>query len=290
MAAGFISGWLGFFIIALLLAGLTAVFAKVALAGLSAPQTVLISGITILVLSFTTLSFNGFFKSARHFSQGSIIDLTISGVLTALGCICLLLAFQMTEVSSTAPFYLLIPVFIFVVNTFLNKKMPAVLTLVVCIVLTVGVFMMGFGVKHRHGSWWIFALLGPAFLAADKLYLKMNPLGELQQTASVFVVVLVALILSFVIRHKDLKKITAYHVLFAILAGIAFYYAPLALSSALAMSSYDLWLRFFYSLWIVITVIIARFFLREKLSAVAVAGLCTIIAAYSIRLAFIHFI
>lgn len=290
MAAGLVSGWLGLFIIAVLLAGLTAVFAKVALAGLSAPQTVLISGITILVLSFTTLSFNGFFKSACHFSQGSIIDIAVSGVLMALGFICLFMAFQITEVSSTAPFYLLIPVFIFVVKTIFLRKMPAITTLVFYVVLTVGIFMMGFGIKHKHGSWWIFALLGPAILAANELYLKKNPLGELQQTASMFVVVLVALILSFFIKHKDLKKITAYHVLFAIFSGIAFYYAPLALSRAKALCSYDLWLSFFYSLWIVITVIVARFFLREKLSGVAVAGLCTIVCAYTLRLVFAHFI
>ena len=96
MAAVLVSGWLGLFIIAVLLAGLTAVFAKVSLAGLSAPQTVLISGITILVLSFTTLSFNGFFKSARHFSHGSIIDIAISGALMALGYIFLFMAFQIT--------------------------------------------------------------------------------------------------------------------------------------------------------------------------------------------------
>lgn len=126
MAAVLVSGWLGLFIIAVLLAGLTAVFAKVSLAGLSAPQTVLISGITILVLSFTTLSFNGFFKSARHFSQGSIIDIAISGALMALGFICLFMAFQITEVSSTAPFYLLIPVFVFLVRTIFLRKMPAI--------------------------------------------------------------------------------------------------------------------------------------------------------------------
>ena len=78
MAAGLVSGWLGLFIIAVLLAGLTAVFAKVALAGLSAPQTVLISGITILVLSFTTLSFNGFFCPTIHFGYVFCIVLFVS--------------------------------------------------------------------------------------------------------------------------------------------------------------------------------------------------------------------
>ncbi|MQN01932.1 MAG: hypothetical protein DUD27_04630 [Lachnospiraceae bacterium] len=289
MSSGIVSGWIGFFIVALLLAGFVAVFAKISLEGLSAPQTVLIAGITMLVLSFTTLSFNGFFKSAKHFSHGNIIDIIISGVLLSLGCIFLCLAFQVTEVLSTAPFYLLTAVFVYAAQAVLSKKVPGIPGLIVNIMITLGVLLMGFGIHHKHSVWWLFALVGPAFLAAQKLYVNKNPIGDLQQTASMFVVVLVALILSFVIHHKDLKKITAYHVLFAILAGIAFYYAPLALSRANALCSYDLWLNLIYSLWIVITVILATIFLHEKISAVSVTGLIIIVAAYCTRFVLAHF-
>ncbi|MDD6550318.1 MAG: hypothetical protein PUF16_00870 [Lachnospiraceae bacterium] len=290
MAVGFLSGWLGFFIVALVLAGCVAVFAKVSLAGLSAPQTVLTAGITLLVLSFTTLSFNGFFKSAKHFSHGSIKDIVISGVLMSLGFIFLCMAIQMTEVLSTAPFYLLVPVFVFIAETVFKKKMPAAVTLILYLAIAVGILLMGFGTHHKHGLWWLFALLGPLCLAAGHLYEKRNPLGELQQTAVLFIVVIVALILSFFIHHKDLRKITAYHVLFGILTGIAYYYAPIALSHAKSLCGYDIWLSFFYSLWIVVTVIIATLFLREKISAITATGLGIIIVAYSVRFALTHFI
>ncbi len=290
MAVGIVSGWLGFFILALILAGCVAIFAKVALDGLSAPQTVLTAGITILVLSFTTLSFNGFFKSAKHFSQGGVKDIVISGVLMSLGFIFLCMAIQMTEVLSTAPFYLLVPVFVFLAETLFRKKMPGTVTFVIYLAIAVGVLLMGFGIHHKHGLWWVFALLGPLCLAANSLYLKKNPLGQLQHTAALFIVVIVALILSFFIHHKDLRKITAYHVLFGILTGIAYYYAPSALSHAKALCSYDIWLAFFYSLWIVITVIVAMLFLKEKISAVTATGLGIMIVAYSVRFALAHFI
>lgn len=290
MAVSFLSGWLGFFIIALLLAGCVAIFAKIALSGLSAPQTVLVSGITILALSFTTLSFNGFFKSAKHFSSGSVKDIVISGVLTALGLIFLCMAFQVTEVFSTAPFYLLVPVFVFFVNALIARRIPGTRGFIINLAIAIGVLLMGFGIHHKHGFWWVFALLGPLCLAANSLYLKKHPLGELQRTAVIFVIVIVALILSFFIHHKDLKKITAYHVLFAIFAGIAYYYAPIALAQAKHLCSYDMWLSLIYSLWIVITVIIAQLLLREKISAVTGVGLGIIIIAYIARFALNHLV
>lgn len=278
--------WLVVFIIALLLAGCAAIFARVSLDGLSAPQTVFVSGVTQILVAFTTLSFNGFFKSAKHFSSGSIKDIVIIGVLTALGFILLCIAFSMTEILSTAPFYLLVPVLVFFAEMLFRRRIPSTFGLCINLAISVGILLMGFGIHHKHGIWWVFALLGPVFLAAARIYEKKNPLGELQQTAVLFIIVLVSLILSFFIHHNGLKKITAYHVLFAIFCGLAIYYAPVALNTAQGLCSYDSWLSFIYSLWIVITVAIAQIFLREKISAVTNIGLIIIVAAYAVRFFF----
>lgn len=278
------------FIIALLLASLVAIFARTALVGLSGPQTVLISAITILVISFTTLSFTGFWKSAKHFSQGSIRDIVIVGVLLALGFICLCIALGITESLSTAQFYLLIPVLVFVANIFFSKKLPGIVSIIINVMIAVGVLVMGFGIRHKHGLWWIPAFLAPVILAAERLYVKKNPLGKLEEVAAYFVVVIVALILSLFIRHKDLKKITAYHVFFAILTGIALYYAPICYHRALAMCSFDVWLALIYNLWIVFTVVWAILFLKEKASVGTWSGLGLIIAAFIIRFIFRYYI
>lgn len=277
------ANWIVMFIIALALASLVAIFARTALVGLSGPQTVLISAITILVLSFTTLSFSGFWKSAKHFSQGSILDIIVAGLLMALGFSCLCIALSLTECLSTAQFYLLVPVFVFLAGVFQSRKVPAILTIIVNVMIAVGVLVMGFGIRHKHGLWWIPALLGPIFLAAERLYIRRNPLGSLETVAAYFVVVIVAFILSLFVHHKDLKKITAYHVFFAILTGIAFYYAPICLRRALAMSTADRWLSLVYSCWMVFTLIWSIIFLREKASAGSYSGLGLIVAAFVIR-------
>lgn len=285
-----LTNWVIMFIIAVLLASLVAVFARTALVGLSGPQTVLISSITILVLSFTTLSFTGFWKSAKHFSSGSVKDIVIAGVLLALGFICLCIALGITESLSTAQFYLLVPVFVFVANIFFSKKLPGIVSIIINVLIAVGVLVMGFGIRHKHGLWWIPALLSPVILAAERLYVKKNPLGTLEEVAAYFVVVIVALVFSLFIRHKDLKKITAYHVFFAILTGIAYYYAPLCYHRAVEMCSFDSWLWLIYNLWMVFTVIWAMLFLREKASAGTYSGLGLIVAAFIVRFIFRYYI
>lgn len=281
-----LNNWVLMFVIALLLASLLAVFARTALVGLSGPQTVLISAITVLVLSFTTLSFTGFWKSAKHFTSGSVKDIIIAGGLLALGYICLCTALGITEALSTAQFYYLVPVLVFAANVFLSRKVPGIVTIIINVMIAVGVLVMGFGIRHKHTLWWIPAILAPVILAAERLYVKKNPLGALEEVAAYFVVVIVAFIFSLFIRHKDLKKITAYHVFFAILTGVSFYYAPICFSRALKMSSFDVWLTLIYNLWMVFTVIWAMLFLKEKASAGTYSGLGLIVAAFVVRLIF----
>lgn len=278
-----LNNWILMFIIALVLASMVAIFARTALAGLSGPQTVLISALTVLVISFTTLSFTGFWKSAKHFSSGSVRDIVIAGALLAVGFICLCMALGMAEALSMAQFYYLVPVFAFVANIFFSKKLPGIVIIIINIMIAVGVLVMGFGIRHKHGLWWIPALLAPAILAVERLYVEKHPLGDLEEVAAYFVVVIVAFIMSLFIRHKDLKKITAYHVFFAILTGVAFYYAPICYHRALKLCTFDAWLTLIYNLWMVFTVVWAMIFLREKASAGTYSGLGLIVAAFIVR-------
>ena len=132
------------FIIALVLASMVAIFARTALAGLSGPQTVLMSSITVLVISFTTLSFTGFWKSAKHFSSGSVRDIVIAGVLLAVGFICLCMALGMAEALSMAQFYYLVPVFAFVANIFFSKKLPGIVIIIINIIRSLNCFFSNF--------------------------------------------------------------------------------------------------------------------------------------------------
>lgn len=285
-----LDNWIIMFILAIFFASMTAVFARTALFGLSGPQTLLTASASVLVLSFTTLSFSGFFKSAKAFGKGSIEDILIEGALLAAGFVCLLIALGMAETISTACFYLLVPVAVFAVNIFLSRKIPQPAAIVINVMTLTGVLAMGFSIKHKKGLWWLPAFLSVAFLTAERIYAKANPIGRLERVAAYFVIALIALVLSFVVRHKDLKKITAYHVLFAIFTGIAFYYGPICLHRALAISSFDLWLSLIYNLWLVFTVAFSRLFLREKGSAGTYAGLGLIAGAEVISFVLQNFI
>ncbi|MBQ5431764.1 MAG: hypothetical protein IIT72_05060 [Lachnospiraceae bacterium] len=279
-------GWLGYLALALLFAGLAFVFAKISLQGLSAPQAVLISGVTFLVLKFTTLDFKGFWNSASHISSYNWLLIILYGALLAAAWITFYLGLQMTACVAVAPFALWVPAISFVISWILKRGMPEIPRLVMWSVFTLGIFLMGFGREHKNKTWWMFTIISPILYAVLLVAMKRYPVAgrhAIIHCAILLVMCIVSLMASFLLKHGDLKKVTVYHVLFAVLSAICLYYAPICLGMA-KTAEYGKPVQFVYGLWILVTIIGSRLFHREKLTVVAWVGLGFMIAATAYRI------
>ncbi|SDW85598.1 Uncharacterized membrane protein [Lachnospiraceae bacterium KHCPX20] len=274
-------GWLGYLFLALLFAGFAFVFAKIALQGLSAPQAVLIAGGTMLLLRFTTLDFRGFWHSASQISPEHWVRILLYGALLAAAWITFYLGLQMTNCVAVAPFALLVPVVSYLMTLIIKRSISDIPKLIMWCVLTVGVLLMGFGREHKNKTWWIPTILSPilyGLLLFGKKHYPVSGKDTIVACATLLVMCVIALVASFVVKHGDIKKLTVYHVLFAVLAAICLYYAPVCYGMTKG-APYRNVLYFVYSLWILVTILGSRLFHKERLTMVSGGGLGLIVAA-----------
>ena len=278
--------WLGYLALALLLSGLAFVFAKISLQGLSAPQSVLIAGVTMLVLRFTTLDFRGFWHSIVRFSSHQWLLMIIYGVLLAVAWITFYLGLQMTDCVAVAPFALMVPVIRLVIALIIKRSIPDVPRLIMWSVFTLGILLMGFGREHKNKIWWLPTVTGPVVYALVLEGTKRYPVGgrdSIIHCGILMILCIVSCMASFLLKHGDLKKVTVYHVLFGVLAAICLHYGPVCASMATA-APYPSAVKFIYALWILVTILGCRLFHKESLTKISWGGLALLVVATACRM------
>ena len=148
------------------------------------------------------------------------------------------------------------------------------------ILLTAGILCMSFardsGGRKASGGWWIYALLSAVFASLTAILGKLgmqeidSDLGTAIRTG---VVLVMAWVMVFVTGHgRDLRNITLYHTLFILLSGVTTglswlcYFRALKLGEASVVAPID-------KMSIVVTILFAGIFLKERLSRRALIGL-----------------
>ena len=97
------SGWQAYAMGSALFAGLTAVLAKVGVAGVNSNLATFIRTVVILVVSAAIVTARGEWEPMGRLSGRSLLFLVVSGVATGLSWLCYFRALHLGEASSVAP-------------------------------------------------------------------------------------------------------------------------------------------------------------------------------------------
>jgi uncharacterized membrane protein len=275
-------GWIGYFVVALLMAGLHFVFIKKGLEGMSAAMAVAIEAAVLLLIRLTVLDFKGLLSSMSSLSGAVWGRLLIFTVMMVVAWIAFYYSMQITYETAVAPFSMLVFPVVTITTAVIGRSLPSWQMIIILLLLIVGIFLMGFGREHKNKLWWIGAIGGALLYAAYEVISGIYPIKMSESiliAAQLLLIVIIAAIASVFMKHGDLKKLTVYHLLFIVLGALCLYFAPICYELALKGTSVDLLVKICFALWIFLNILGARIILKDKINNVCVAGLAMITIA-----------
>lgn len=274
-------GWIGYLIIAVLLAGMNFVLIKKGLEGMSAAMAVAIEAAVLLLIRLTYLDFKGLLESMAAFSPGAWGKLLIYTLILTAGWIAFFVSLHLTSEIGVAPFAMFSFVVIAVVNCVLERSIPSWQMIIILLLLAVGIFLMGFGREHKNSLWWIGAIGGSVLIALYRILTTRYPVSidnDIFEAAQLLIIVIVASIAAVFMRHGDFKKVTVYHLFFIVLGALCLHFAPFFYGKALSGTSIIALVRICYALWLFVNILGAHLLFKEKMSNTGTAGLAMITA------------
>jgi uncharacterized membrane protein len=275
-------GWIGYFIMALLFAGLHFVFIKKGLEGMSSGMAVAVEAAVLLLIRLSVLDFKGLLSTMSRFTGDVWGRLLIFTLVLIVAWIMFYYSLQITSEIGVAPFSLMVFPIVTIISAIRGRSLPSWQMIIILLLLIVGIFLMGFGREHRNNLWWIGAIGGPLIYALYSVFIVIYPVKmseSILEAAQLLLVVIIAAVASVFMKHGDLKKLTVYHLLFIILGALCLHFAPICYERALGGTSFDLVIMICYALWIFVNILGARILLREIISNVSLAGLAMVTIA-----------
>lgn len=275
-------GWLGYFLLAWILAGMNLVFVKKGLEGMSPAMAVAMEALVLFLIRLFVYGPARFLAIFLKLSPEGWVRLLVFALILAGAWIVFFYSMQITSGIGVAPFAMLLFVVNYVIGAVTTRILPSWQMIVILLLLTVGIFLMGFGREHKHSWWWVGAIGGPLLMGLFYYLGKVWPLPLKESSGELmllFFVIIISIITSVFMKNGDVKKITVYHLIFIILAALCVYFAPVFYGMALGKSAFDLFIMIAYALWIIISVPGYRMMANEILSNVGGAGLVMIIIA-----------
>lgn len=266
-------------------AGITSILAKVGMQDTDSNLgTALRTGV-VLVFSWIMVAITGALPGIWTLTGTNLLFLVLSGLSTGASWICYFRALQLGNVNKVTPI----------------DKSSTILTMILAFLILgepitgfmlLGMVLMGAGtllmIQKKEGEsevkdrrWLIFALLSAVFAALTSILGKMGVQG-INSNLGTAIRTIVVLIMAWVIvfaqgKQKLIHTLSRNNWIFLVLSGIStgaswlFYYRALQEGIASIVVPID-------KLSIVVTIVIARIFLHEKLSGRALVGLLGIVA------------
>ncbi|MEA4854320.1 MAG: EamA family transporter [Christensenella sp.] len=281
--------WLLFALGSALFAGMTAILAKIGMKNVNSTLATAIRTVVVLIFAWGMVFFVGSQDEMGQISGITLLFLVLSGMMTGASWLCYFKALQLGSVSKVAPVDKS-SIILTVVLAFLFFGEPVTLGKILGLAaIGAGTLLM---VKKNAGkseeaesdksrSWLLFAVLSAVFASMTAIFGKIgiqNVESNLGTAIRTVVVLAFAWLMVGVTRTgKGLNNITKHDWLFLILSGVATgaswlcYYHALQGGPASVVVPVD-------KLSIVVTVVFAVIFLKEKLSKRAVFGLLLIAA------------
>ena len=277
--------WVLFAFASAFFAGVTSILAKIGVKDVDSHVATAIRTIIVLIFSWIMVFIIGSQSTIVNIDGKTFLFLILSGLSTGGSWLCYFKALQLGDVNKVVPIdkssTILTMILAFI---FLNEKIT--INMVIGMIgIAIGTYLM---IKKKEKSekivkrkaWLIYALLSALFASLTSILGKVgieNVESNLGTAIRTIVVLVMAWIIVFAAKkQRDIKKIDKRSLIFLILSGVATgaswlcYYKALQDGLASIVVPID-------KLSILVTVLFAYIFLKEKLSKKSLLGLILIV-------------
>ena len=277
--------WVLFAFASAFFAGVTSILAKIGVKDVDSHVATAIRTIIVLIFSWIMVFIIGSQSTIVNIDGKTFLFLILSGLSTGGSWLCYFKALQLGDVNKVVPIdkssTILTMILAFI---FLNEKIT--INMVIGMIgIAIGTYLM---IQKKEKSekivkrkaWLIYALLSALFASLTSILGKVgienveSNLGTAIRT--IFVLVMAWIIVFAAKKQRDIKKIDKRSLIFLILSGVATgaswlcYYKALQDGLASIVVPID-------KLSILVTVLFAYIFLKEKLSKKSLLGLILIV-------------
>ncbi len=277
--------WVLFAFASAFFAGVTSILAKIGVKDVDSHVATAIRTIIVLIFSWIMVFIIGSQSTIVNIDGKTFLFLILSGLSTGGSWLCYFKALQLGDVNKVVPIdkssTILTMILAFI---FLNEKIT-INMLIGMIGIAIGTYLMIQKKEKaekivKRKAWLIYALLSALFASLTSILGKVgieNVESNLGTAIRTIVVLVMAWIIVFATKkQRDIKKIDKRSLIFLILSGVATgaswlcYYKALQDGLASIVVPID-------KLSILVTVLFAYIFLKEKLSKKSLLGLILIV-------------
>lgn len=285
--------WVLFAFASAFFAGVTSILAKIGVKDVDSHVATAIRTIIVLIFSWIMVFIIGSQSTIVNIDGKTFLFLILSGLSTGGSWLCYFKALQLGDVNKVVPIdkssTILTMILAFI---FLNEKIT--INMVIGMIgIAIGTYLMIQKKEKaekivKRKAWLIYALLSALFASLTSILGKVgieNVESNLGTAIRTIVVLVMAWIIVFATKkQRDIKKIDKRSLIFLILSGVATgaswlcYYKALQDGLASIVVPID-------KLSILVTVLFAYIFLKEKLSKKSLLGLILIVVGTLLLLA-----
>ena len=277
--------WLTAAILSAFFAGLTSILAKCGIKKTDSDLATALRTIVVLIFSWIMVLVVGSLHTITEIQPKAFIFLILSGLATGASWICYFKALSVGDINKVVPIdksstvlTVLLAIICF------GETSNFVMKLIATAILAIGIFLMVEKKKREEKqeskTWMLYAVLAAVFAALTSILAKMGISGvesNLGTATRTGVVLIMAWVIVFARgKQAQLKSIDKKELLFIGLSGIATgaswlcYYYAIQNGDVSVVVPID-------KLSIIVTVIFSYFVFKEKLSKMALAGLCLMV-------------
>lgn len=277
--------WILYAFISAFLAGITSILAKIGIKDIDSHVATAIRTIVVLIFSWLMVFIVGSQRTIQNIETKTLIFLILSGLATGASWLCYFKALQLGDVNNVVPIDKSSTVLTMILAYIFLKENITINMIIGMTAIGIGTYLMiqkkeGLEKVVRGKAWLIYALLSAIFASLTSILGKVgieNIESNLGTAIRTIVVFIMAWGIVFATKKQgDIKKINKKSLIFLILSGISTggswlcYYRALQDGLASVVVPID-------KLSILVTILFAYLFLKEKLSKKSLLGLILIV-------------
>lgn len=270
--------WVWFALLAMFFAGMAPVLAKAGLKNTSVAVGAALALLALVFFAWTAYFTTGATLVLTGFGSRNYLVLLLVGILMGVAILCFTGALNEMGVHETVPFQKLVTVLTLLYGIVIQKTGFTTITLVGMLCIVVGIVLLMLGAAHRNGLW--MALLFAALVTLIQLLDCWMP-ATIDENLIYPIRITIACILCWIVvlfskGAKEWKRITLYSALMMLLAGCSYCLSSIAYERALVSGDVTVVMPL-YSCALIVAVLGAVLFLKEKVGRQGVIGLVCII-------------